>query len=261
MNIKNIRIYLLSLALHLQFLIEVMNLIKKFDPDVLKIRKLFDALCAAIEKEDRCHKVVRKSSISDLKQETDHTRDQLVLGIKDVLKSALRHFDKAVRDAAYRLKIVFDTYNRPTQIIHLPYDAETIAVNDLLKEFEEKYAEDIQITGLTPWIQKLHTCNDEFENLEKSYTEQQAEKPLFQTKDARKESDKAYKDIVYVINGNIISEGEASEATYATFVAEFNAIIKRYNDRIAQHLGRLQAEKDKNEEEEENESKENEEDN
>jgi hypothetical protein len=247
MNIKTIRIYLLSVALHLQFLIEVMNLIKQFGPDVLKVQKLFDILCAAIEKEDRCHKVIRKSEISDLKQETDLRRDNLIIGIKDVLKSALRHFDKSIRDAAHRLKIVFDTYNKPTQIIHLPYDAETIAINDLLKEFEGKYAADIEITGLTSWIKELHTCNDEFEKLEKSYTEEQAEKPLFQSKDARKESDKAYKDIVHVINGNIISEGEEA---YTTFVAEFNAIIKRYNDRIAQHLGHLQAEKEREAEKE-----------
>ncbi|MDR0604346.1 MAG: DUF6261 family protein [Bacteroidales bacterium] len=245
MNIKNIRIYLLSLALHLQFLIEVMNLIRKFGPDVLEIQKLYDTLCAAIKKEELCHKVVRKSNISDLKQEVDLKRDNLVLGIKDALKSALRHFDNAIRAAAHRLKIVFDTYNKPTPIIHLPYDAETKAVNDMLKEFETKYAEDIEITGLTPWIKELQTCNNEFENLEKSYTEQRAEKPAFQTKEARKESDKAYRDIVYVVNGNIISKGKEGETQYATFVAEINAIIKRYNDRIAQHLGHLHAEKEK----------------
>jgi hypothetical protein len=178
-----------------------------------------------------------------MKEESDHARDTVIAGIKDAVKSALRHFDANVREAAYRLKIVIDTYDSPQPVTKLSYDAETAAVNNLLQEFEGKYAADVQTAGLTAWTTELRARNRAFENLADAYTGQQAEKPAFRPLDARKETDGAYRDIVTLISAWMLTDGEDA---YKSFVTELNAVIKHYNDLIAQHLGRLEAKKENN---------------
>jgi hypothetical protein len=143
------------------------------------------------------------------------------------VRAALRHFDPAVNEAAKRLKILLDTYYTPKPLQDLPYDAETVAVNNLLQEFDGKYNADVQIAGLTPWVEELHRRNDKFDRLAKAYNEQQAVKPSFKFKDVRRETDEAYKKIVLVINALIVMEGETM---YAPFVNELNTLIKHYND-------------------------------
>jgi hypothetical protein len=241
-RIEKVRNYLLPNDLHLQFFVALMYLIKKFNPSALKIVALFEILCACIEKEDICYKIVRKSDLSRLKAEKDHLRDDVVAGIKDHLKSCLRHFDIAVCEAAYRLMVIFINYNKPISLIHLPYDAETVSIYNMLQEFESKHASDVKITGLTEWLNELRIRNDAFNQLAIAYNEQQAEKPLFQPKNARKETDEAYKNIVYVVNALMIMEGEEA---YTNFVIELNTLVKHYNNLLAQHLGRVHAEKER----------------
>jgi chemotaxis response regulator CheB len=177
-----------------------------------------------------------------MKEDGDHERDTILIGIKDSVKAASRHFDANVQQAARRLKIVLDTYDSPQPLITLPYDAETAAVNNLLQEFEGKYAADVQTAGLTAWVEELRNRNRAFEMLAAAYTEQQAEKPPFNPKEVRRETDRAYRDIVTVISAWMLTDGDAA---YAPFVAELNATVKHYNDLIAQHLGRLDAKKEK----------------
>jgi hypothetical protein len=240
MQIGSIHSQHLTQALHLQFAGEAKGLIEKYDPSVLKIVPQFEEFRISVEKEDLCYKIIRKSDLSEAKENADQERDTLIVGINDSVRAALRHFSPAVNEAAKRLKILLDAYNTPKPLQDLPYDAETVAVNNLLQEFDGKYSADVQITGLTSWVAELRQRNDKFDRLAKAYNEQQAAKPLFKFKDVRYETDKAYKKIVLVVNAMVVMEGEY---VYAPFITELNALIKHYNDLIAQHIGRNSAKK------------------
>jgi hypothetical protein len=245
-KIEKAKIYQYSHALHLKFFIALLALIRQFGAEVLKIGGLFDKISNSVEKEDSCHKIIRKSDISSLKAEKDHARDDIVAGIKKLLESSLHHFDINVREAAYRLKIVFDTYDRPATIINQPYDAETVSINSLLQEWENRYMADLEITGLASWVKELRLRNSAFDELTKRYSEQLADKTHLRPKETRRETDELYKQIITVISGNIITEKEnGQESAYAPFVNELNVLIKHYNDQLAQHLGRLEAKKEK----------------
>jgi hypothetical protein len=240
MKIESINSQHLTNAFHLQFANETKSKIEKFNPVVLKIGPQYELLCTSIEKEDLCYKVIRKSDLSESKENADQARDAVVKGINEGVRTAVRHFDPAVSAAGKRLKIVLDTYNTPKSLTILPYDAETVAIANLLQEFEGNYAADVQAAGLTKWVAELHRRNDEFDRLAKNYLEKRATKPPFRMIDARNETDEAYKNIVLVINALIVMEGETA---YAPFVTEQNELIKHYSDLIAQHLGRNKAKK------------------
>jgi hypothetical protein len=247
MKVKNVKKWKLTNGLHLQFMVEILVLINKFAVMCSKFVNLLPMFKEKIEQEELCHKVIRKSNISDLKIECDYARDTILIGIKNAFGSLLRHFDVNVREATHRIKIVFDAYNKPRQIKDLPYDAETVAINNMLQELEGKYAADLQITGLADWMKELRARNDAFDQLVKSYTEEQAGKPLLTPKDARRETDRIYTCIVDAINGLVILENEEE---YAQFIIEMNTIIKHYNDLTARHYGRLHSEKEKEKEKE-----------
>jgi hypothetical protein len=238
MKIISAKSYSLSNALHLQFVIAVVGLIKKFAQNLVKITAQSEALKDCVDKEDLCFKIVRKSDISDVKEKGDKSRDSVIIGMKNAIKTALLHFDDKVREAAARIKIVFDTYDRPRPLTRLPYDAETVAINSLLQELNNKYAADLQITGLAQWTEELLARNKAFEELTESYNEQQADKPSLRPYDVRKNTDKAYKDMVAAVNGLLVIEGETD---YADFVAEINTLIKHYNNIITQHRGRARS--------------------
>jgi hypothetical protein len=251
-RIEKVRNYRLSNALHLQFFVALINLIKKHNSEALKITALFLLLRACIEREELCHKIIHKSDLSVMKANKDHLRDNIVAGMKNQLISDLLHFDPLVGEAAYRLMLVFNTYNKPTPIINLPYDAETAAINNMLNEFEGKYLADLKITGLDAWANELRIRNDAFDQVAIAYNEQQSEKPPFLPKEVRRETDAVYKDIVLVISAAIVTEGDAA---YVPFVTELNTLIKHYNDLLMQHLGRVQAKKEKVKKKKEQEDK------
>jgi hypothetical protein len=209
------------------------SLSSKFSPQ-------YAVFLSSVEKEDLCYKVIRKSDLSEAKENADQARDSVIVGINEAVRTAVRHFDPAVNEAARRLKIVMDAYNTPKPLTDLPYDAETASIVNLLQELEGKYAADVQTAGLTGWVSELHARNDVFDSLAKAYNEQQAAKPPFKMKDARNETDEAYRNIVLVINALIVMEGETE---YAPFVTELNELIKHYNDLLAQHEGRNKAKK------------------
>jgi hypothetical protein len=234
----------LTQALHLQFVTDTRGLVRKFDPAALKIVPQYEVFSAKVDQEDSCYKIVQKSDLSESKKDADEARGSIITGINEYVKANLRHFDPTVCEAAKRLKILLDAYNMPTPLIELPYDAETAAAANLIQEFEGKYAADVQTTGLTTWVAQLRERNNAFDRLAKAYNEQKAAKPPVRMKDARNETDAAYKDIVLVVNALIVMEGATA---YAPFVTEQNELIKHYNDLIAQHRGRNKAKQSKNE--------------
>jgi hypothetical protein len=240
MKIESINSNHLSQALHLQFHTETRDLILKFNPSTLKIVPQYEDFCAKIDREDLCYKIIRKSDLSEAKEDADQARDAIIVGVNEATRAALRHFDPTVNEAAKRLKIVLDAYNTPKPLTDLPYDAETVTVANLLQEFEGKYSADVQAAGLTAWIAELHVRNDAFDRLAKAYNEQQAAKPPFRMRNARSETDEAFRKIALVINALIVMEGEAA---YAPFVTELNRLIKHYSDLLAQHRGRNKAKK------------------
>jgi hypothetical protein len=79
------------------------------------------------------------------------------------------------------------------------------------------------------------------------YNEKLSGKTPLRPKDARRETDEAYKNMIETLDGLIHLEGIEE---YAGFVSELNILIKHYNDQVALHLGRIQAAKEREKEKE-----------
>jgi hypothetical protein len=111
MKAGNIHSSHLSQALHLRFVGEPKSPIEKYNASILKIAPQNEVFRVSVEKEDLCCKVIRKSNLSETKEDADRARDTIITGINDAVITVLRHFDITVKKAAKRLKIVPDTCN------------------------------------------------------------------------------------------------------------------------------------------------------
>ena len=238
--IRGIRSSHLINPLHMEFTTDRVNLFQKYGPDVLKIRPQFDDFQRWAGREDISYKWLTKSFSTEQKMTADGARIETLIGFRKGVEFSLRSFDTAVVDAAKRVKILFNTYNKPVPMRRMSYDAKTAAITNLLQELNGAYAPYITLMGLGNWLTKLEEQNQAFSELTVQYNVEQANRPAYNHKESRKGVDLAYKDIVKRITAWIEIE---SETDWRPFVNELNALITHYHDILAQHLGRVHGKK------------------
>lgn len=232
MEINSLKLRDLRNEEHSMFNIDFEKLVARFTPEALGIQTLYPAWLSAFEVETASLNVVQGSAITDELSVADSERDTLFSGLAGTIKSAINHFDAEVKAAAGRLELLFGTYGN---VAIKPYDQETAAIIKLVEELEDPYAADVAKLGLAPWVAELKSKNIAFDNLKNTRYSENAAKPQQNLKEARLETDKAYRAIVKRINALIEVNGEEA---YADFVNEVNQRIESYNMVLAQRHGR-----------------------
>jgi len=232
MEILNARLHDFRNEEHFNFHAEVNDLIVRFTVEALKIERYYPDFSSALTAEAEALDVVQKSIFTGPIADADHTRDNTILGMEDMVDAALRHFKSDVRDAARRLKIVFDSFDGITT---KPYDQQTAATDVLTGELEGKYSSDTAAVGITDWVNELKANNQAVKDLVgERYTDETAKTPL-KMKEARKQLDDAYRNVAKLVDCLIFVEGPE---TYEAFVKELNKRIEKYNTRLSQRDGR-----------------------
>jgi len=235
MKVEHLKLSHLRNDAHFQFFTDFKELVERFDATTLKIQTQFNTFLALFADEDTALKKIMKSALTAEIQEADKYRDVIWRGMIDTNKGALNHFSESVRQAAGRLKIVFDTYGN---VAKKPLDEETSAIYNVLQDMKGKYAADASTVELTGWMTELDKANTAFENLMRERYDEAALKTDLVLKEVRVKVDEVYNVITERINAAIIIEGEA---TYREFVTTLNTVIKRYSDILAQRKGRAAA--------------------
>jgi hypothetical protein len=191
--------------------------------ETLKIKPQFDGYLPLYNREDEALKKIVKSEFTAKIHEADKARDDIYLGMAETVTATLRHFNPNVRQAAERLKILFDTYGN---VVNKPLNEETSAIYNILQELKGKYTADVASVGLTQWVAELETRNQTFEGLVKErFDETAARTTDIVMKQARAQLDEVYKTIVERINALAVVEGVA---TYEAFIKTLNAVIAKY---------------------------------
>jgi hypothetical protein len=217
---------------HFQFHTEFRDLTTKETPQKLKIQGQFEAYLPLYGRVDEALKKINKSSLTAQLQEADKARDEIFLGMAETAKAALKHFNPAVREAASRLKVVFDTYGN---VAVKPLNEQTSAVYNLLQELHGKYAQDVETVGIAQWAAELQARNNAFSGLMKERFDETASRCDIVLREARAELDQAYFAIRERINAFVIVEGVAD---YENFIRTLNAVIAKYTAILNSRLGK-----------------------
>jgi hypothetical protein len=221
-------------ALHVQCMTEIGDWAPKY-PDLLaKTQGLYNPYMLWLDREKAAYQYVLRSIVTAAKEDKDRERDDGFHGLYHTTLASTRYYDPKVVDAAKRLMVVLNKFNR-TPIVKLSYDAETAAVNALVLELG-KYAVDIATVGVQNWFDGLKQKNDEFEALAKQYHDEMTDKPEYNVHDARNGIEPALRTLFGFIEGLEVMEGEGK---YAPAILSLNTIIKHFNEVYAQHKGAI----------------------
>jgi len=214
---------------HFQFFSDFRDAVTKVGAATLKIKPQFDEWLALFEKEDEALKKISKSALTQQIQDADKLRDDTFLGMVEITGAYLRHCDKALSEAARRLKIVFDTYGN---IAKKPIKEQTAATVNILQELQGKYAADCATVKISDWVSLLATQNDALNKLVSDRIDETVAKTDVVLREARLAGDEAFKKICDIVNVYILLEGAAN---YEVFVKTLNAIIAKYGVRHHHH--------------------------
>ena len=212
-------------------------LVEQHNPQTLNVETLFTAFVAFYADADEALEVIRKSATTEQLADADNARDVVFRGFSDAVKSALNHFDSAKKEAAKRLKIIFDQYGN---IARKVYDEKTASIYNFLQDINAKAA-DVALLGLNDWATQLEADNQAFDALMQSRYSEAAAKTTLRMVNVRVETDRCYRDILDRVDALIMINGET---TYAPFVRDLAVRIERSESVLAQRQGR--AKKDDN---------------
>jgi hypothetical protein len=214
---------------HFQFHTEFRDLITLRGAVTLKVKPQFDDYLPLYDRVDEALKKIVKSELTAKIHEADKARDEIYTGMVETSAAALKHFNPQVREAAGRLKIVFDAYG---DVAHKSLNEETSAVYNILQDLQGKYAADTETVGIANWVAELKSRNEAFEKLVKERFDEVAGRTDIVLKDARAQLDKAYQIIVERIDALAVVEGAAA---YESFIRTLNAVIAKYMATLHHH--------------------------
>ena len=207
---------------HFQFHSEFKKLVTKTGIDVLKIDTQFKDYLTLYDALDSGLKKVTKSVLTGKIEEADKARDEIWSGLVEINRGTTKHFVPKIREAAEKLKILFDSYGN---LAIKPLNEQTALTYNILQELEGKYAEDTETVGIANWVAELKKRNTELDNLMSERFDESASKSNIVVKEARAEIDKALTTITERLYALAIIEGAAN---YETFIKTWNAIVEKY---------------------------------
>ena len=214
---------------HFQFHTEFRDIINKKGAENLKVKSQFDAYMLIYNKLDGGLKKINKSVLTSKIQEADALRDEIWSGLVKTNEGATKHFDSVIREAAERLKIVFDTYGN---IAVKTINEQTSDTNNILQELEGKYTEDVKTVGVERWVAELKSRNAVVDSLVKERYEEAEDKSYVVVRATRLELDKAYRVIVERLNSFAVVADDVS--VYESFIKIWNAVVVKYGGKYTQ---------------------------
>lgn len=233
MEIQNLLLTRLRNEEHHQFMTEFSALVDKYSATALGISSQFTEFTAQYLAISEGLKLVQASAHTLKVTQADDERDETYRSLYLVLKGYCGHYDPSKRDAAHRLRLVFENFGELTT---LPYAQETATIASLLGILASSSAADVALLGLTDWTNTFAEQNSYFNSLLQLRYDENANKPTVHIKTTRKAIDALYYSMIKRINSLIEVNGLAN---YANFATDINVRIAHYKQVLAMRNGRV----------------------
>lgn len=216
--------------------------LKKENLQELKLEDVVAALEKAFSALDDAFKQMRKTGLTQTKDEIDSVRDDLVIGFYQNVSSLFRFPDDELKQAAQRIVDIIDHYGG-TSIAYLPQKDETTAITNMLQDITET---DLMATDTTRWAERLSSENSRFENVLAQKTEKEAQYIAGLLMDERKNTDTQFRHLCKTIDSLAFLFGEEPYKNIANYI---NQLVANAQQAVKQKAS-MRATQKKNKEEE-----------
>jgi len=194
---------------------------------------LMNAFVQAQSVEDHAYVIAQGSDLTKQRLEKDRQRDTLYKEIRktvDTFATLTIFPDK--QEAALKMQPVMQRYKiDPDGGI----EAQTVATQQWLQEQQVNYQLELaaKALGIFESINQLKTLNDEIQQLTADRNDERAQKTTAELKNARLQTDQAYREMVLMVNAQAIATSIDDEAaslnyTYTELIKSIQETIKYY---------------------------------
>ena len=159
----------------------------------------------ALARFDESLKQATGSAITAQLTDTDHQRDTAYRGLTLQVRKALRHFNPEKAAAAQKINTIAKRYGDPTA---LPYIQENGALVNMLQDLDTADLKNaLALIDATDWVEELQRANTEFITLFADRNQEQAAVVTGLSKEARTQTDEAYRACIRRLNALIEVNG------------------------------------------------------
>lgn len=250
--IQEIRLRSLTNALYAQFMDDVNAQIQRLTPNALKITKCYEAFEAGIAQLDRVYKQQTKNNMTESLMLQNEARADRYRCFCGHVKADIFNEDEAVRDAAQRILNWINCFKSLLRSSRRVQSANLTELGERLTE--EPLASDVELLGQTQNLQRMIAANEEYKAMSLGRTESRKDVVLNAVNDARAALDEAYRNIVGMVNSQVMFaelsdaadfEGGAADGpqlsalaaetgVLSDFVRSVNTLIREYKTEMAQ---------------------------
>jgi hypothetical protein len=211
---------------HGEFMVTVRDLILKIPLVQTLLAIYFTDFRNLVTKEQQLINAMKKSDYTEQITDASHRVDRTIIGMNEVLASALHHFEASVVNAAKSLHNRFEAFGN---IARKSYEEETYAVNLLITDLlSAEYAAKVNTVGLKPWLTELQAAEAAFELLLGQRSLETSQKPQGEVKEVRHELDVIYHKMTDRVNAAVTMD---TSGQYDPFIIQLNTQITYFNDR------------------------------
>ena len=183
-------------------------------------------LKAAVDKEDEYLILSKKSQYTDQITAKDKERDSIFRGYRTAVKGLLRMPVADMAKAAAELWQHLKDYDIDPD---MQLERETARIMNLVDDLDTKYAAQVKILSLKPYVDALKAANDRVNELLATRTDESAQQITGALCKARLASDEAYLDAVCLINAIVVM---GTDKDLTPLINYLNANIKRYKEQV-----------------------------
>jgi hypothetical protein len=170
-------------ALHVEFIRDVRDLIKRIGAGGLGITELFTKLEQLIETELVLFEVIVKSVLTRQLEELDKLRDEVLRGFTLAVEALLHIPVAAKREAAEKIMLILAHYGN---IAKKSYDEQSALFYDLVRELELAANKAlVTAAGLSEWVEQLKSANQLFVDTMHARDIEAEQRPAAGLKEAR----------------------------------------------------------------------------
>lgn len=207
----------------------VSNILARAEADTAvkaKAANLVTALHDALAVEDEALKISQKSLLTDEIAKADADRDALYAGYKKAVEGFLAIPVADMAQAATELAQHIKDYRISTAD---QLDKETGLLVNFIADLEGKFSEQVKKLSLTAFVTNMKEANERVRTLTLQRTNERMSQPVGALKSARLGSDKAYRELVQMVNALALVLGEAD---YVPFIDYANTEIVHYKREV-----------------------------
>ena len=207
----------------------VSNILARAEADTAvkaKAASLVTALHDALAVEDEALKISQKSLLTDEIAKADADRDALYAGYKKAVEGFLAIPVADMAQAATELAQHIKDYRISTTD---QLDKETGLLVNFIADLEGKLSEQVKKLSLTAFVPNMKEANERVRSYTLQRTNDRMTLQVGALKAARAASDKAYRDLVKMVNALAMVFGEAN---YASFIDYVNTEIVHYKREV-----------------------------